>query len=198
MFGFKKKSHPLIFFSNGDYIGDKEEYFKLIKNNFNLPSLFNVDCKFSINDEIVKNLTLEHIDEVNKEYIIHKQGLTIRDRIEEKLAKLSSSDIRTSEINNRYNTLDTEYSKDFIGDMKIFYKINQKFSPSVDEHLYQENPLEENKILVEIVPEKSKQVNLPAGSISIKSRKSMKENNIQPEYSDEEEENKPKSTNNIL
>ena len=197
LLGFQKKYHPLIFYSNGKYIGGKEEYFKFVKNNFYLPSLFNKDGDVSINDEIVKKLTLEHINQVNKEFLNRKQGLTIRDKIEENLEKFSSSDFGNSEINGRYNTLDIPYSTDFLGDMKIYFKLNSRFCPLEEEFVTYGDPLEENLVTLETDGDKSLVNTHPQNNTSIGNiRNEQKNTKNSLEYiddEDEEEENTPKS-----
>jgi hypothetical protein len=145
----------------------------------------------------VKNLTLENINQVNKEFLHRKQGLTIRDKIEEHLDKFSSSDFRNSEINNRYNTLDMPYSTDFLGDMKIFYKINKKFATRVEEFVEYGDPLEENKIVLE--SESDRSLINPKINYSLKNIKNdMRNTKSSLEYIDVEEEEEEESTQNSI
>ena len=60
LFGFPKQSHPLIYFSNGEFIGDKDKFVTYVKDNFNLT--------FESNDKTIYNLTQENIKKINEEY----------------------------------------------------------------------------------------------------------------------------------
>jgi hypothetical protein len=163
-----------------------------------VPSILNKEGEFLIDDEIVKNLTQEHITQVNKEYLIRKQGLTIRDKIDEKLVKFSSLDLRSSAVNDRYNTLDMRYSTDLLGDMKIFYKISEKFSPIEGEYLKCDDLLEENKFYIDTENEKSLISNNEIISVESnvkKGNKNPKGSMVQYDENEDEEEEEivPKS-----
>ena len=114
LFGFQKSSHPLIYFSNGEFIGDKEAFFIYVKNYFNL--------SYDPNSQTVYNLTQENIKKVNSEYNIRLKGLVLRDKIEKIVEAL--------DFNDEYNTLNYDYLTFCDLGVKFFYKYDIKFAPS--------------------------------------------------------------------
>lgn len=113
LFGFQKATHPLIYFSNGDFIGDREKFINYVSKEFNL--------KYELNDKIIFELTQENINKVNKEYNERLKGKTLRDKIDTLRDKVK--------FPNDYNALNRDYEVTYISGMKIFYKYDQKFSP---------------------------------------------------------------------
>jgi hypothetical protein len=126
LYGFLRNTHPLIFKSNGKFIGNKDDFFKFIETNFNV-SISNMNLDFSI----IRNLTQENIKKVNDEFSERQYGLKLIDRIDLLTSNLSLQD-GENECFKRYNTSDTDYSEGFLNGMKIYYKYSSKYLP-IDE-----------------------------------------------------------------
>jgi hypothetical protein len=62
LFGFNRNAHPLIFYSYGNLIGGRDEFFSYITKNYGL--------ELALENKIVYNLTQENTMNVNREYEI--------------------------------------------------------------------------------------------------------------------------------
>lgn len=149
LYGFLKNTHPLIFYSNGSFIGTKEDFFKLVKSNFKIP-LMNDDGKLILDYAVVKALTQEHIKITNEEYFTRIKGSKLRDKVDRKYEEISRMDFESHDILGRYNCLDSVYEQEFIGDLKVFYKYNNKFQPRDGEYQSHSDSLQTGTIEVEI------------------------------------------------
>lgn len=136
LFGFSKEYHPLIFFSNGLIIGDKDKFFSYVKNCFNL--VFNSD-KLTI-----YNLTQENIKKVNLEYTNRVSGLELRQKIDTLAEKL--------DFEYDYNTLYYDYDEFTDKGIKHFYKYDKKFTPK--DYIVHLSAIDENKIVVDVNKDK--------------------------------------------
>ena len=151
LFGFEKNYHPLIYYSNGEMIGDKEAFFAFVKKNFYLND-------FEPNHLIIYNLTQENIKKVNNEYNTRIKGKVLREKVDYMVEKL--------EFNDDYNTLNYDYELHYEQGMKIFYKYDEKFTPKKYEIFLE--PLEENSF----------EVDLKTNKIIEKERETSQINNI--------------------
>lgn len=116
LFGFQKESHPLIYFTNGDYIGDRDAYFSYVKKEFNIE----IDQQLCYN--IVYNLTQENIKKVKDEYLRRTRGAVLREKVDEKVKEL--------EFEDTYNTIDYDYSSECINSCYYYYKYDKKYTPN--------------------------------------------------------------------
>lgn len=116
LFGFQKESHPLIYFTNGDYIGDRDAYFSYIKKEFNIE----IDLQLCYN--IVYSLTQENIKKVKDEYLRRTKGAALREKIDEKVKELDFDDV--------YNTINYDYSTECINSCYYYYKYDKKYTPN--------------------------------------------------------------------
>lgn len=181
LFGFKKNTHPLIFLSNGNFIGSNEDFFKWVEKNFNL----SIEQNFNFDVNLIKKLTQENIAFVNKEYETRINGLKIKEKIEQKVLQLDFEEgDEGSYYFNRYNTLESDYEIDFMNGMKIFYKIHDKFLPLPGEYVDYGDPVVEGKVEIEI-PKKSGESGIQENSME-----NQEEENENEEYEDSQEENK--------
>jgi hypothetical protein len=64
LFGFSKNAHPLIFYSHGQFIGGKDEFYNFVGKNYGL------NLKFD--SKVIYNLTQENLKKVYNDYDIVK------------------------------------------------------------------------------------------------------------------------------
>lgn len=114
LFGFKKSSHPLVFLSNGTFIGGKDVLFSSIKRIFNI--------EYEADSQTIYNLTQENIKKVNQEYNMRKKGPALRDKIDS-MAKILN-------FSEEYNTISYDYSVHYDLGLKMFYKYDLKYTPA--------------------------------------------------------------------
>jgi len=133
LFGFMKITHPLIFYSNGRFIGDKNDFIKLIKTNFKI-DLITADNKLDIESSVIKNLTQENIKTTNFEYFTRINGSKIRDKIDKKIDELSGEDYNNMTSLTRFSTIDSHYITTDLGDMDVYYKYHEKYLPRNGEY----------------------------------------------------------------
>jgi hypothetical protein len=174
LYGFLKNTHPLIFYSNGSFIGVKEDFFKLVKSNFKIP-LLNDDCKLLVDYTVVKALTQENIKITNEEYFTRIKGSKLRDKIEKKFDEITRTEFEALDMLNRYNSLDSVYEEEYIGDLKIFYKYNNKFQPREGEYQPHSDSLQSGIIEVEILKSVQTRMSLNVEQIPIKKDSSNEE-----------------------
>jgi hypothetical protein len=62
LFGFNRNAHPLIYYSYGNLIGGRDEFFSFIIKNYGL--------ELTIDNKLIYNLTQENIANVYKAYDI--------------------------------------------------------------------------------------------------------------------------------
>jgi hypothetical protein len=113
-FGFIKGYHPFIYISNGVAIGGAEEFTNYVKLNFN-------NFIYEPSDNLIYNLTQENIKSVNEEYLKRKNGLSLREKIDEKLSKMT--------YDETYSTINEPYKLGYENGMIFYYKISKKFNP---------------------------------------------------------------------
>jgi hypothetical protein len=134
LFGFQKESHPLIYFSNGFFLGDKDAFFNYVEKEFNI--------KYEPNYQIIYNLTQENIKKVNNEYTTRIKGQVLREKV--------STLIQGLDFNDDYNALNYDYELTCILGMKIFYKYDEKFTPKPKGYEIFLNPIEKNQFEVDL------------------------------------------------
>jgi hypothetical protein len=134
LFGILKKTHPLIMFSNGTQIGGQQQFFKLIAESFKYDKLIKKDEEYilQVSQMEVTNLTKENSLLVEKEYICRTKGLYISDKISNALEKIPIEHYDT--IYYKYNTIESDYEKKNIDDMKVYVKYNEKFTPKNNDY----------------------------------------------------------------
>ena len=117
LFGILKKTHPLILFSNGNKIGGAQEFFKLISDSFKY-------------DKLIKK---------NNEYILDIDPNEIT-----KLTRENSSLVDNfSNFYRKYNTIEIDYTPEYIEDMKVYVKYNAKFTPDPKDYIDYKDVIEQ-------------------------------------------------------
>ena len=109
LFGILKKSSPLILLSNGEVIGGRNEFFKLIHDTFKYDALIEeIDAsqkktyRLDIDSKKIMNLTKENLFIVENEYTRRTEGLFISDKIKQKL-----DDISVERVNSEFSKFKT-------------------------------------------------------------------------------------------
>ena len=134
LFGILKKTHPLIMFSNGTQIGGQQQFFKLISESFKYDKLIKREDEYflDIDQMLITNLTKENSLLVEKEYTCRTKGSYTIDKISKALDKIPIEHYDT--IYYKYNTIESDYQKKNIDDMKVFVKYNEKFTPQDNDY----------------------------------------------------------------
>ena len=129
LFGILKKTHPLILFSNGKKIGGAQDFFKLISESFKYDKLIKKGNEYAldIDPSEVAKLTKENAKIIEKEYFCRTKGNYIIDKINQKLDEIPDENF--IKYYSKYNTIETDYTKDFIDDMQVYVKYDNKFTP---------------------------------------------------------------------
>ena len=135
LFGILKKTHPLILLSNGNKIGGAQEFFKLIYDSFKYDKLIkkNNEYVLDIDPSEITKLTRENTLLVEKEYFCRTKGKTVLDKINDKLEEIPVDNF--SLYYNKYNTIEVDYSPEYIEDMKVYVKYNDKFTPNPNDYI---------------------------------------------------------------
>ena len=135
LFGILKKTHPLILFSNGKKIGGAQDFFKLISESFKYDKLIKKGNEYAldIDPSEVAKLTKENSKIIEKEYFCRKKGNYIIDKINQKLDDIP--DEHFIKYYSKYNTIETDYTKDFIDGMEVYYKYDNKFTPDPADYI---------------------------------------------------------------
>ena len=149
LFGILKKTHPLILFSNGNKIGGAQEFFKLIAESFKYDKLAKKGNEYilDIDPSEVAKLTRENTQIIEKEYFCRTRGNYIIDKINDKLDKIPEEDF--IKLYNKYNTIETDYTKDFIDDMKVYVKYDNKFTPDPKDYIDYKDVMENRPAYVD-------------------------------------------------
>ena len=150
LFGIVKKTHPLILFSNGNQIGGQQEFFKLISESFTYDNIIKKGDEYILNIEdnnLINKLTKENSLQVEKEYNCRMKGKYLEDKIKEKLDQIPVEHFDT--IYNKYNTIETDYDNDFIDDMKVYVKYDEKFTPNGKDYKEEQEVIETKVSYVE-------------------------------------------------
>ena len=150
LFGIVKKTHPLILFSNGNQIGGKQEFFKLISESFTYDNIIKKGEEYILNIEdnnLINKLTKENSLQVEKEYNCRMKGKYLEDKIKEKLDQIPVEHFDT--IYNKYNTIESDYDTDFIDDMKVYVKYDEKFTPNQKDYKEEQEVIETKVSYVE-------------------------------------------------
>ena len=135
LFGILKKTHPLILFSNGNKIGGAQDFFKLISESFKYDKLIKKGDEYVLDiapGEITK-LTKENTKMVEKEYFCRTNGYYIIDKINNKLDTIPDENFM--KLYSKYNTIETDYTNEFIDDMKVYVKYDNKFTPDPKDYI---------------------------------------------------------------
>ena len=135
LFGILKKTHPLILFSNGNKIGGSQDFFKLIAESFKYDKLIKKGNEYvlDIDPSEVTKLTKENSKIIEKEYFCRTKGNYILDKIHDKLERIPDDNF--IKFYSKYNTIETDYTKDFIDDMQIYVKYDNKFTPNPKDYI---------------------------------------------------------------
>jgi hypothetical protein len=144
LFGFEKKTHPLVFYSSGIFIGNKENFFKLVNHNFKI-SVLSDDGQLLIDSQVIQTLVQQQIKQVNEDYFTRINGKQLNIKVKEKFLELHMNESNLL----RYNTLDTAYSHDVIKDMLVFVKYSKKFYPRKGEYIHNKEILQEGVLEIE-------------------------------------------------
>ena len=149
LFGILKKTHPLILFSNGNKIGGAQEFFKLISDSFKYDKLIKKNNEYilDIDPSEITKLTRENTLIVEKEYFCRTKGKTVLDKINEKLEQISVDNF--SKYYNKYNTIEVDYSPEYIEDMKVYVKYNDKFTPDPKDYIEYKDVIEQRPAYVD-------------------------------------------------
>ena len=150
LFGIVKKTHPLILFSNGNQIGGQQEFFKLISESFTYDNIIKKGDEYILNIEdnnLINKLTKENSLQVEKEYNCRMKGKYLEDKIKEKLDQIPVEHFDT--IYNKYNTIESDYDTDFIDDMKVYVKYDEKFTPNQKDYKEEQEVIETKVSYVE-------------------------------------------------
>lgn len=136
LYGFQNSTHPLIFFSNGQLIGDKEAFFEYVNLNFSID--------YCPSKSVIYNLTQENILNVNKEYSTRIEGMSLIDNIYSKCKEV--------EFDNIYNALDYDYTIEYLLSfgIMVYVKYDIKFIPLKDSYEVYLNPLDDNEVQVDM------------------------------------------------
>ena len=146
LFGIVKKTHPLILFSNGNQIGGQQEFFKLISESFKYDNIVKKNDEYILeieDNDLIHRLTQENSAQIEKEFNCRMKGKYTIDKIKEKLEQIPVEHFDT--IYNKYNTIESDYDVDFIDDMNVFVKYDEKFTPK-NEDYHEEQEVVETKI----------------------------------------------------
>ena len=143
LFGILKKTHPLILLSNGNKIGGAQEFFKLIYDSFKYDKLIkkNNEYVLDIDPSEITKLTRENTLLVEKEYFCRTKGKTVLDKINDKLEEIPVDNF--SLYYNKYNTIEVDYSSEYIEDMKVYVKYNDKFTPNPNDYIDYKDVMEQ-------------------------------------------------------
>ena len=135
LFGILKKTHPLILFSNGNKIGGAQEFFKLISDSFKYDKLIKKGNEYvlDIDPGEIRKLTQENTQIIEKEYFCRTKGNYIIDKINNRLETIP--DLNFIKFYSKYNTIETDYTKDFIDDMQVYVKYDNKFTPDPNDYI---------------------------------------------------------------
>ena len=135
LFGILKKTHPLILFSNGNKIGGAQDFFKLIAESFKYDKLIKKGNEYAldIDPSEVSKLTRQNTQIIEKEYFCRTRGNYIIDKINDKLDKIPEDNF--IKFYSKYNTIETDYSNEFIDDMKVFVKYDNKYTPNPKDYI---------------------------------------------------------------
>ena len=135
LFGILKKTHPLILFSNGNKIGGAQDFFKLISESFKYDKLIKKGNEYvlDIDPGEIRKLTQENTNIIEKEYFCRTRGNYIIDKINDKLDKIP--DEKFIKNYSKYNTIETDYTKEFIEDMQVYVKYDNKFTPDPNDYI---------------------------------------------------------------
>ena len=135
LFGILKKTHPLILFSNGNKIGGAQDFFKLISDSFKYDKLIKKGNEYvlDIDPGEIRKLTQENTNIIEKEYFCRTRGNYIIDKINDKLDKIP--DEKFIKNYSKYNTIETDYTKEFIEDMQVYVKYDNKFTPDPNDYI---------------------------------------------------------------
>jgi hypothetical protein len=135
LFGILKKTHPLILFSNGNKIGGAQEFFKLIADSFKYDKLIKKGNEYvlDIDPGEVRKLTQENTQIIEKEYFCRTKGNYIIDKINDKLDKIPDENF--IKYYSKYNTIETDYTREFIDSMKVYVKYDNKFTPNPNDYI---------------------------------------------------------------
>ena len=143
LFGILKKTHPLILFSNGNKIGGAQEFFKLIADSFKYDKLIKKGNEYvlDIDPGEVRKLTQENTQIIEKEYFCRTKGNYIIDKINDKLDKIPDENFIKDY--SKYNTIETDYTREFIDSMKVYVKYDNKFTPDPNDYIEYKDIIEQ-------------------------------------------------------
>ena len=149
LFGILKKTHPLILFSNGNKIGGAQEFFKLISDSFKYDKLIkkNKEYILDIDPSEITKLTRENTLLIEKEYFCRIRGKTVLDKINEKLEVISNENF--SEYYKKYNTIEIDYTPEYIEDMKVYVKYSSKYTPDPKDYIEYPDVIEQRPAYVD-------------------------------------------------
>ena len=150
LFGIVKKTHPLILFSNGNQIGGQQEFFKLISESFTYDNIIKKGDEYILNiedNDLINRLTKENSLQIEKEYNCRMKGKYLEDKIKEKLEQIPIDHFDT--IYNKYNTIESDYDVDFIDDMNVYVKYDEKFTPDPKDYKEEQEVIETKVSYVE-------------------------------------------------
>ena len=149
LFGILKKTHPLILFSNGNKIGGAQEFFKLISESFKYDKLIkkNNEYVLDIDPSEINKLTKENTLIIEKEYFCRTKGKTVLDKINDKLEQISVDNF--SKYYKKYNTIEIDYSPEYIEDMKVYVKYSDKFTPDPNDYIDYKEVIEQRPAYVD-------------------------------------------------
>ena len=143
LFGILKKTHPLILFSNGNKIGGAQEFFKLISDSFKYDKLIKKNNEYilDIDPSEITKLTRENTLLIEREYFCRTKGKTVLDKINDKLDTISIENFQN--FYKKYNTIELDYSPEYIEDMKVYVKYNEKFTPEPKDYINYDDVMEQ-------------------------------------------------------
>ena len=149
LFGILKKTHPLILFSNGNKIGGSQEFFKLIFDSFKYDKLIkkNKEYILDIDPSEITKLTRENTLLIEKEYFCRTKGKTVLDKINEKLEQISNENF--SDFYRKYNTIEIDYTPEYIEDMKVYVKYSEKYTPDPKDYIEYTDVIEQRPAYVD-------------------------------------------------
>ena len=149
LFGILKKTHPLILFSNGNKIGGSQEFFKLISESFKYDKLIKKNNEYflDIDPSEITKLTRENTLIVEKEYFCRTKGKTVLDKINDKLDQITVENF--SNYYKKYNTIEIDYSPEYIEDMKVYVKYSDKFTPDPKDYIDYNDIIEQRPAYVD-------------------------------------------------
>ena len=149
LFGILKKTHPLILFSNGNKIGGAQEFFKLISDSFKYDKLIKKNNEYilDIDPSEITKLTRENTLLIEREYFCRTKGKTVLDKINDKLDTISIENFQN--FYKKYNTIELDYSPEYIEDMKVYVKYNEKFTPEPKDYINYDDVMEQRPAYVD-------------------------------------------------